>query len=371
MKKNIRIRCKRSIGIWAKKFFPISVVVSFLVITSAGCSLSQSKLSSLDTEIPVQNLFWPPPPQVPKVQHIKIIRSPGDIGIKQSWIEKALSILFGKEVDGKIILRPYGIYAESGRIYVTDPGMHILHVFDEKKKQYFMINTAKDTDLVSPIGVTVDMHGEIYLSDSILKRVFVFDKKGSCIREIGSPDSFTRPTGIALLGDRIYIVDTHSHRVLIYNKNNGDFLFSFGKNGTSHGDFNYPTHIFIGQDDLLYITDSMNFRVQVFDREGNFVSSFGKHGDGSGDFSKPKGIAVDSEGHIYVVDADFDVVQIFDRDGKLLLAFGSSGTEKGKLFLPAGVFIDEKDRIYVADSYNNRIQIFQYIKETTSVQNKN
>jgi DNA-binding beta-propeller fold protein YncE len=306
---------------------------------------------------------WPPPPQKARIQYIGSVSGLSDIGIKKSWFKKAMDTILGKEEISETLLRPYGVFAVSGRLYVTDPGTRLLYVFDMGEKKYFKIKKADKEDLKSPIGVAVDKNGEIYLSDSILRKVFIFDREGKYLREIGSDDLLIRPAGIAIDEERLYVVDTHGHKTLVFSKKDGSFLFSFGKHGSGKGDFNYPTNIFIGKDGLLYITDSMNFRVQIFDKYGNFISTFGKHGDGSGDFSKSKGIAVDSEGHIYVADAQFDTVQIFDKDGRFLLAFGNTGRGKGQLILPAGLFIDEQDRIYVADSYNNRIQIFQYLKE--------
>jgi len=265
------------------------------------------------------------------------------------------------------MIRPYGIFADSERIYVTDPGIHALHVYDVSQREYFAIKDAQGLDLLSPIGVAIDKEKAIYISDSILRRILVFDRKGKYLRDIGSPDYFIRPAGIALYGDNIYVVDTHAHHVLAFNRFTGQLLFTFGKNGTAPGEFNYPTNIFAGKDNRLYIMDSLNFRVQIFDGTGQRVGSFGRHGNGSGDFSKPKGIAVDTEGHVYVADAVFDILQIFDREGTLLLSFGTSGQGKGEMVLPAGVFVDDRDRIYVADSYNKRIQIFQYLAEKKEI----
>jgi DNA-binding beta-propeller fold protein YncE len=311
-----------------------------------------------------QMLFWPSPPDTPRIQYLKSITVPADIGVRKSWFESTLDAVFGKEeAESGMMLRPYGVFADSHRIYVTDPGLNLLHVFDLKEKSYFQIEKAQEEMLISPIGVSTDKNGDIYVSDSFFRKVFVFDNRGKYLKKIGSSDLFVRPAGIAIYEARIYVVDTHSHQVFVLNRQDGNLLFRFGKNGQGQGEFNYPTNIFIGIDGLIYITDSMNFRIQIFDRDGKFLSSFGNPGDGPGDLSKPKGIAVDSDGNIYIADAHFDNVQIFDKSGRLLLIFGNTGRKNGEFILPAGVFIDERDRIYVADSYNKRIQIFQYLKE--------
>lgn len=337
------------------------VACSFLLIM-AGCTGPELRTQNSELLTQDQLSVWPSPPQPPRIQYMRSIAGPFDLGIRKSWFKSAVDALFGKEDEEERILRPYGVFADTHRIYVTDPGAHILHIFDMEGRRHFQIKEARKEELISPIGVAVDKNGEIYLSDSVLHGVFVFDKEGKYLREIGSPELFVRPSGIALDEERLYVVDTHRHQVLVFLKKNGELIYRIGKNGVGEGEFNYPTNIFI-RNGLLYISDSMNFRVQILRADGNFLFAFGKVGDGSGDFSKPKGIAVDSEGHIYVSDAHFDNVQIFDREGRLLLSFGNTGRGIGEMVLPAGVFIDEKDMVYVADSYNNRVQIFQYLKE--------
>jgi DNA-binding beta-propeller fold protein YncE len=110
------------------------------------------------------------------------------------------------------------------------------------------------------------------------------------------------------------------------------------------------------------VTDTMNFRVQVFDSAGRYLSTFGKLGDGAGDFDKPKGIAVDAAGRIYVVEGLHDVVQIFDPDGQVLLVFGGSGAGPGQLWLPAGITL-AGNVVYVTDTANHRVQVFERLGE--------
>jgi DNA-binding beta-propeller fold protein YncE len=337
-------------------------ILGNLLLLLAGCAGSELRSEDPGTPTPDSAPVWPQPPQPARIQYVRSISTPADIGVKKTWLRRTFDTLFGKEDREERILRPYGVFARSGRICVTDPGAGVLHVFDVRGGRYFQIKEAGTEELVSPIGVAVDTNGDIYLSDSVRRGVFVFDGEGKYLREIGSSQTFMRPTGLALDEERLYVVDTLGHQVLTFAKKTGDLLSRFGNNGVRQGDFNYPTHIFI-KDGRLYVADSMNFRVEIFGKDGAFLSSFGKLGDGSGDFSKAKGIAVDSEGHVYVADADFDAVQIFSGEGKLLLGFGAAGRGRGEMILPAGMSIDENDMVYVADSYNNRVQVFQYLKE--------
>ena len=114
--------------------------------------------------------------------------------------------------------------------------------------------------------------------------------------------------------------------------------------------------------DHLYVNDTMNFRVQVFDLSGNFIRMFGVHGDSPGYINRPKGLAVNSQGHIFIAEAVANRIQIFNLDGKYLLDFGFSGKQQAAFRMPTGIAI-ANDKIYVADSGNQRIQVFEYLEE--------
>lgn len=337
------------------------IVVFIVSFSLMGCASIGKNLPQTDQLNEDSRLVWPGPPADPKIRFVRNIRSSRDVGIKNNWLTKILQSVSGDEESDEQMVRPYGVYSDGEMLYVADPGLSLVHCFDFREKKYMQIKDAKDQPLEFPVGVAVDKEGRILVTDSGLGRVFTFNRDGTYLGKIGSSDLFEKPTGIAIHNDRIYVVDTHRHRVLVFSQDDGRLLFQFGKNGSKDGEFHYPTHIFASADGHLYITDTLNFRVQVFDRDGNFLSLFGRLGDAMGDFSKPKGIAVDSDGNTYVADSQFDNIQIFDQSGRLLLVLGGSGSQSGKMSLPAGVFIDRNDRVYVADSYNRRVQVFQYL----------
>jgi DNA-binding beta-propeller fold protein YncE len=338
------------------------IALSILLCTIVSCATSEQNLHTSQASNDL-NIVWPPAPQKPRIRFLQSISNSDDIGEKKHWLRKTLDSILGREDSENAMLRPYGVAVSSKIIYVTDPGLSLIHIFDLSKKKYSQLTVAGKKELISPQCIAVDINREIYVTDTILKKVFVYNENGILLREMGNDKLFIRPTGIAIDDKRVYVVDTLQHQVLVLSKKDGTLLFKIGENGTKNGAFNYPTHIFISRDGQIYITDSLNFRIQIFDIDGKFLASFGKSGDALGDFSKPKGIAIDSDDHIYVVDSQFDNVQIFDKTGKLLLVFGETGRSNGKMSLPSGIFIDNQDRIYVADSYNKRIQIFQYLKE--------
>lgn len=307
--------------------------------------------------------YWPLPPDKPRVRYLKTFITPQDLGIKKGFWAKVWEFIAGEDTVDRI-LSPHGVVSDGdGKVYVVDWGAARIHFFDFGKKKYDQFGRTKTGSLASPIGAALDGDGRLYVTDSVLRRVFVF--KGSKNVAVIGDDSLYRPTGIAVnkRDKRLYVVDTQGHRVDVFGLD-GTKLFSFGKQGTGQGEFNYPTHIALDAAGDVFVMDSLNFQVQIFGKDGAFRSRFGGTGTSIHDFMKPKGIAVDSEGHIWVSDSLRNSIQVFDRAGRLLLIFGRSGIGPGEFNVPEGLFIDANDRLLVADSYNYRVQQFQYLKET-------
>ena len=285
---------------------------------------------------------------------------------KRSFWTRVVDVVAGLP-DFHYLVSPYSITTDSkGRIIVSDPGAHGVHIFDFGQQKYKFLSR-RDTDknpLVNPQCVAVDAQDNIYVSDSEAGKVFVFDEKGKFRRAIGalkgSEGFFKRPTGVAVdsAAQRIWITDTLRNQIFMMDMQ-GSVLQVIGKTGTGNGEFNYPTELRLNGQDLV-VVDAMNFRVQVLGRDGSFRYAIGKEGDGTGWMFRPKGIGFDSEGHLYVVDAQWGVVQVFDNEGRLLYYFGGRGTELGQFQLPAGLQIDGQDRIYVVDAFNRRVQVFHY-----------
>ncbi|MFQ6675914.1 MAG: 6-bladed beta-propeller [Fidelibacterota bacterium] len=280
-----------------------------------------------------------------------------DVGIKKSFLRKLWDGIIGVDTKEGFLVKPLGVAVDlRGRLYVTDTGARCVHVFDREKKKYRRITRTRGGWLRSPIAVAIGGDGKVYVTDSVLKEVVVYGPRGDV--KFSIKGYFQRPTGIVILDDRLYVVDTVGNKIRVFDLD-GTFLFAFGRRGTQSGEFNFP--VFAAASQYLYVTDAMNFRVQVLDDSGRVVYVFGEAGDVQGTFASPKGVAVDSEGHIYVADALFDSFQIFDGTGMLLLVVGGFGHRDGEFWMPSGIYIDKEDRIYVVDALNRRVQVFQYL----------
>lgn len=317
---------------------------------------------SSPTASATQPWVWPPSPEKPRVQHVKTIITPENLDIKKGFFAKIWDFVAGKDTIDRIVA-PHGVVSNGrGKVYVADWGGAVVHYFDFEKKKYDKFGKTRQGNLISPIGIALDEDEFIYVSDSVKRRIFVFE--GNKNKRVIGDDSLLRPTGIAVNKKEkiLYVVDTVGHRVDVFDLS-GRKKGSFGKRGSGEGELNYPTHIALDAAGDVYIMDSLNFRVQIFDKAGKFLSKFGGTGTGIHDFIKPKGIAIDNEGHVWVSDGMRNSIQVFDRSGRLLLIFGKMGIGPGEFNLPAGLFFDEKNKLYVADTYNYRVQSFQYLTQ--------
>jgi len=134
--------------------------------------------------------------------------------------------------------------------------------------------------MLVPQCVAVDAQDNIYVTDSDAGVIFVYEPNGKFVRAIGSLKGgegyFKRPTGIAVdsAAQRIYVTDTLRDQVFVLDMQ-GAILQTIGKTGADNGEFNLPTELRLDGQNLI-VVDSMNFRVQVFDRAGAFQYAVGK-----------------------------------------------------------------------------------------------
>lgn len=188
----------------------------------------------------------------------------------------------------------------------------------------------------------------------------------------GENPDFSGPQGVAFAPDgRIYVADTGNNRVCVFDEN-GRFLFEFGGFGVAKpapgvmatwkpGLMNMPTGIDVDENGEVYVADFKNDQIQVFDSEGKFLRRFPdplmRVGRGGSGFGGT-GIAVTG---VEVMDGlvyatDAYQVVVFTTKGEFVRQFGRPGTGWGDLDRPNGLGVTRDGLIVVADSNNNRVQ---------------
>jgi len=291
------------------------------------------------------SLVWPS--DGPRVRFERMLTNRRDAGAGRG----ILDWLVGRSGE-PIFERPYALAWDEKALVVADPGAHRVVRIAERGR----VVQSPAGQLHEPVGVTV-CFGAIVVSDSWAGTVSVFGQDLRRSRVIA--EGLARPTGLACLGDRLFIAETGAHRVLAVTADGRRQVM--GRRGEGPGEFNFPTTI-AAAGDTLYVGDAMNFRVQrLRAADGESQATFGRLGDASGEMPRTKGIAVDSAGHIWVSDGYLDQVGLFDRDGSLLISIGRGGGAAGEFSFPAGVAAREDGIVAVADSLNRRIQFFSLI----------
>lgn len=288
-------------------------------------------------------IFYPPLPELPRVQFLKTINTENDIGGGGGGLS-----LFGGKDDAAEMVRPFEVAHAKGKIYVADASLRAIVAVDLAKKKFDFIEETEGGPFRSPMGIFIAADGYKYIADSGREQILVLDENDKFIRTYGKKGQF-RPLSVAVDGDRVYVSDTRESEIEVLDRETGDVIGKVGGQGTEDGRFQWPTRLALDSEANLYVTDFLNFRVQKFDKNGQFVMTIGELGNFPGAMPRPKGLVVDRDGYLYVVDAAFELVQIFDtRTAEVLMGFGKNGPKPGGNWLPSGVDIDYDNLEYFA-----------------------
>ena len=145
-------------------------------------------------------------------------------------------------------------------------------------------------------------------------------------------------------------------------------VLAVGKIGRADNELYLPAGLALDEaNQLIYIADSNNCRIQVVSFEGKFLKRFGQD-----ILKKPWGIAVTSD-NVFVTDQDlYALLQFRKNDCKLVRRTVTKGAGEGQLVFPCGLCSDYNGDVYVADYGNNRVSVFskqlQFVKCLASQQ---
>lgn len=293
------------------------------------------------------DIFFPPPPDAPRLQYLMGFASEKTFRPKKSRSFK--SFVTGQQEATKELSKPYGVTTYDHKIFICDTALGAVLVADLKEQKIGMLESTGPGALRTPLNIAIDKaDGTAYIADSARDQVVVFDKKGVYVDTIGKQGEM-KPRDVAVGVDRIYVADVQSHNVRIYDKATrnyvADLLTGAAATNQITGLFT-PGNLAIDDEGKLYVSDTGAGRVQVYGRDGKYIRGVGEMGDGLGMFARLKGIAVDRAHQIYAADAMSQVIQIFNEEGKLLTFFGDPGEGPRIQILPTKVAIDYDDVEY-------------------------
>jgi DNA-binding beta-propeller fold protein YncE len=195
-----------------------------------------------------------------------------------------------------------------------------------------------DLPLLRPRAVAVGPNGERVIADSGNHRIVVLDQTGAFQYAFGSHCRLGE-------GEAGGCVD--------------DFGFALGD-----GQFYEPWGVAVGPNGDIFVADTWNGRIQVFDAEGQFLRKWGYFSSTGGELTDPyalfgpRGIAVDQQGNLVVTDTGNKRILHFTPDGQLIQQAGGGGVILGRFEEPTAVEVDPQTGfVFVADAWNRRVQV--------------
>jgi len=241
-----------------------------------------------------------------------------------------------------------------GKFFVVDSANSRVQIFDddgEFQSKFGSSDSGDNEYLGSAVGITIqESSRDIFVSDVERDSISVFGSTGNFKFKFDSfdgNDDFRNPTNMVIDNseEMLFVTDTGNDRIVIFELIDDTtcpsgtvesvdgicFVKEFGSAGSDEGEFDDPTGLaFDSVNDLLYVADTDNNRIQIFEIiEGNtcpsgtqeivdgvcFVEEFGSAGIGNGKFDTPMGIALDTTNDLlFVADSDNDRIQVFDLD---------------------------------------------------------
>jgi len=328
--------------------------------------------------IDYSNIVWPNPPAIARIKYQafysaeKVSQVEAENSTKKAkWMDRLAGTQPQAE-STKVLFQlgePYGMAVDSkNNLYVADQKVGAIFIFNTETREVELIKNKTHAHFGRIIGLAMDDGDRLFVSDPGLRHILVFDSTHKAVDVI--TDGMVEPSMLAIDRENrlLYVSDIELDQVLVYDADSFKLKRKIGTTGhkhelTSAGDFAKPSGVAVDSDGNLYVCDTLNNRVEIFDADGKFISAFGKSGDGPGYFARPKGIATDSDNHIWVADGMQDRVQVFNQDQQLLITFGGHGLLPGMFQGIVSLAIDKNNRVFTSEIYPGRVQQFRYVTD--------
>ena len=178
-----------------------------------------------------------------------------------------------------------------------------------------------------------------------------------------SRSAFWGPRGIDVdQNGKVYVADTGNKRIVVFDED-GNYITEFGMAGFDPGQFDEPVGVAVSDDGMVFVTDTWNQRIQSFipSDDGTVYLPFSQWDVnawfGQSLENKPF-IAVDGNNRVFITDPEGYRIIEFTSEGQFVRTWGDFGTGDSELGLPAGIDVDPLGNIWVTDAGNNRIMKF-------------
>ncbi|CAF3821055.1 unnamed protein product [Adineta steineri] len=213
-----------------------------------------------------------------------------------------------------------------------------------------------------PHGIFTDKNKNIFIADSYNHRIVEWKhnaKQGQIIAG-GNGE-----------GDRIDQLYWKEHEVRRWKigEYDNEGIIVAGGNGQGHklDQLNYPTFIFVDEDQSVYVSDRYNHRVVKWrkgTKRGRIAAGRNGKGRNLNQLSAPEGVIVDNLGRIYVADSRNNRIMRWregKKGGEIVVDGNGEGSQSNQLNVARGLSFDDEGNLYVVGSGHHRIQKFEII----------
>lgn len=258
----------------------------------------------------------------------------------------------------------------SGRLAVADRGKGNLQLFasaatdplptSEHTPPPTSVTVVGDLAGLAARRIAVDKNDNLYAVLPKTETVAVLHD-GKVVRSIAQPK--WKPVAAAVDGDgALWVIDGRKEQILKFDPA-GQLLMTFGASGSREGYLSEPSALLVSPEGLIYVADTDNARVQVFNGAGTFLKVIGGAKNGMG---KPVDLALGPGEVLLVLDAERRSVRVFSLDGDALAEFGQRGEPHARLQRPLALTANESE-VLVLDGGSGTIKVYDaagnYLRE--------
>lgn len=236
-------------------------------------------------------------------------------------------------------------------LYLTDMRNSRIRVFEAMTLKPLGIFGAGE--LSYPHDAEFDQAGRLLVADTGNDRIAIYEVTAAQARLVGELKGLAGPEGVAVAPDgRVLVSNTRSATISVFR--DGMLERSFGKPGAGAGEFANPHDIEAAADGSIYVVDSANNRVQVFDAALKPRTSFGAALGLDG----PKYLSFDGD-RIWLADEYKHRILLLDRHHQLLGVLGGKRGRGPNAFYKPEAVLARAPHVWVIDTYNDRIVLLR------------
>ena len=310
------------------------------------------------------------------------------------------------------LLYPCGVSVDiSGNVYIVDASNNKIRMVTSKGIITTFAGTgtrgssgdggaATSAQLYNPFGVSVDISGNVYITDTDNHKIRMVTSTGIITTFAGMGDrgssgdggdggpatsaTLSYPYGISVdISGNVYIADYGNHKIRMVTSKG--IITTFAGTGTAgsssdggaatSAQLNYPRGVSVGISRNVYIADTDNHKIRMVTSAG-IITTFagtgtpGDSGDGgaatSAQLYYPSGVSVDISGNVYIADSSNHKIRMVTSTGSIttIAGTGTSGNSgdggaatSAQFIDPVGVSVDISGNVYIADLYNQKIRM--------------